>query len=252
MHKCYERSQTLLALSKRFDGAVYENLSVPQITRMAQVINGEIGGLKIENLDTRYANGVSLYDQEFPLLATHDPVHVAYEDIATLILSTNGRNYATNDVDDAMKLTNMGMTAMVALVGSSTSRTEVAINRADYSVRTGLTTPSEHLFTKGQIRAGIAFEVMEKPQPQSLAPIELEVGDRHVLPTENLFTGKFINKGLTLNSVDGEYIGVVYDREAETVTISAAKAGVTTFRLKATNPAGSQYTPVEVVISPAG
>ena len=242
MKRCYERATTLLALSKQFDASAYENLPAEHLSRMAKVVNGETPGFKIEVVDPSEYYNVTLHGKLFSLYQRHDPIYIAYEDLENVVLTSPYTALGTKNV---IKLTNLGDTAMVAKVGK-TAPVESAINRADYSSRTRITTPSEHEFTQAQVRDTIRFEEMQKPVANTLPDIDLQVGDIHTISLANAFSGKFISAGYTLNSVEFDKINVVL-RDDNTCVITARKADTTMFNIIATNPAGR--TPLEVDIS---
>ena len=244
MKKCYERATTLLALSKQFDGSNYEKLPAEHFSRMAKVVNGETPGFKIEVVDPSEYYYATLHGQQFSLYQRHAPIHIAYEDLENIRLaSPYGRSTATKNV---IKLTNTGFTAMVAKVGA-TAPVESAINPADHSNRTQITTPSEHEFTKAQLASSITFEEMQKPVANTLPDIDLQVGDIHTISLANAFSGKFIADEYTLNSLRSDKISVALNHENNTCVIVALKRGRAMFNIIARNPAGR--TPLEVDIS---
>ena len=244
MRKCYRRAKTLLTLSTQYDGSAYESLSIEQLSRMAKVANSEIEGFKIETVDPSERYHVTLHGKGYALYARHEPIYIAYEDLTQITLSSP--YYRATGSTNAMKLTNMGDTAMVAKVGGATPD-ESAINRADYSPRTRMTEPSEHYFTKTQVQSTINFEEMQKPEARSLEVIELGVGAKHVLSMVNRFSGKFIEEGYTLGRTPDE-INVVRSNPNE-YTITALARGFATFEIFATNPAGRGELVVEVSVT---
>lgn len=245
MQRCYARATTLLALSKRFDNTSYEQFSTEQFSRIAQVINAEVEGFKIEVVDDSEYYTVTLHNRSISLYKKDAPIYVAYEDLENVRLSSP---YGVSGSKNVVKLTNLGDTAMVAKVGKTTP-VESAIRRADYSVRTKVTTPSEHYFTQAQLRSGITFEEMQKPKANSLEEINLNVGDQHTLSLIGRFSGKFIEEGYTLRGVEPDKIDVVSRNDYKAYIITARKAGTTMFKIIARNPAGSTPLEVDVVVT---
>ena len=246
MRKCYQRAKTLLTLSTQYDGSTYESLSIEQLSRMAKVANSEIEGFKIETVDPSEYYYVTLHGKRYSLYARHEPIYIAYEDLENVTLSSPYGS--VTDTKKVIKLTNMGDTAMVAKVGR-TSPAKSPVNRADYSTRTQLTTPSEHTYTKTEVGKYISFEKMEKPRANSLPEIELAVGAEHVLSMAGRFSGEFIEEGYTLGPVDSNLVNVVWENASKTYTIRALARGFATFTITATNPAGSTPLVVDVNIT---
>ena len=211
---------------------------------MAQVINAEIEGFKIEVVDPSEHYTVTLHKRAISLYKKDAPIYVAYEDLENVSLSSS---YQASGSKNVVKLTNLGDTAMVAKVGKTTP-VESAIRRADYSRRTQVTTPSEHAFTQAQLRSGITFEEMQKPVANSLDEIELPVGHTHTLSMKERFSGKFIEEGYTHGGVDDK-IDVVRGQTPDIYIITARNKGLSTFTITARNPAGSTPLMVDVVIT---
>ena len=214
---------------------------------MAEVLNGERGGFYVHDVDTAHATTVTLNKQNIALNASDEPIAVAYEDLESVRIFRNST--ASPVTDDGVMISNHGQTALVAKVGS-TRPEEVAVKRADYSMFTRVTTPSERRFTREQLRQGITFEAMEKPVAESLDAIHLQVGDIYPLSLEGLFSGKFRDKTNPLRGVDASKIAVWTPPGGGMVNISAIAAGTTTFQILSTNPAGSTPIDVEVIITP--
>ena len=214
---------------------------------MAQVINGEVEGFKIEVVDEKEYYSVKLHNRTLNLYQRDEPIYVAYEDLEELTLTSPYSR--STDTKKVIKLRNMGNTAMVAKAGS-VSPTEFAVDPADYSPRTRVTTPSTHEYSKADVGKQITFEKMTAPRANTLGVIDLDIGNEHVLSLVGKFSGKFIEKGYTLSEVDSSLVNVVRNlNNYQEYTITALKAGFTTFKIRATNPAGSVYLDVDVNIS---
>lgn len=243
---CHRRAQAMIEVSNQFDTLAFENFTIEEFRRVAQVVAGEIGGLKVKNKSAQ-ALTVYLNERNIKRTRNHDLVPIPYADLDSFSLYYPG---IANE-EEALTIENYGDKALVASIGGGTDPDKQPIRKSTKNANTDEVVPSITHFKAPSGNRRIVFEEMPLPEPIPMNPVNLRVRQRWSATLTDLFNDPddYILSHI-YTPPDTRIATVEYDPNTKNFIVTAIGRGETTLEVFAENLSGESVATVKIIVSP--